>query len=179
MAADFLRDGLVVFAWFGLMAFVWLGWAQEDPPPGTSIWLGLGSGVGLLAAVGGGLLVWQHWDSSSALDGQYASFGLLVGAEVLLAGLSCLVLWRLGRTPWFSVGVAVVVALHFVPLGLMLSDPALVALGVVQVTLVIAAARVAHARQLTPSFAVGVAMGATLLAAAAIAAAVWVPDALR
>jgi hypothetical protein len=178
MATEFLRDGLFLTAWFGLMTCVWLGWAQEAPPRRAPVWLGIGSALGILAAVGGGLLVWRTWSTPSALEGQYAVFGVIVGIEVLAAGLACFVLWRKRRTKWFALAVGLVVALHFVPLGIMLDDPALVVLGLVQSVLVIVAGRVARNKRVAPSFAVGVTMGVTLLLAAAVAAARWVPEAL-
>ncbi|MFB2581278.1 hypothetical protein ACEXQD_08500 [Herbiconiux sp. P15] len=178
MATEYVRDGVFLVAWFGLMTCVWFGWAQESPPRRAPLWLGIGSGLGILAAIGGGLLVWRTWGTPSALEGQYATFGVLVGVEVVVAGLACLVLWRAGRTRWFALAVGLVVALHFVPLGILLDDAALIVLGLVQSVLVVVAARVASNRRIAPSYTVGVAMGVTLLLAAAVAAARWVPAAL-
>ncbi|WP_291043719.1 hypothetical protein [Herbiconiux sp.] len=178
MATEFLRDGVFLLAWFGLMTCVWLGWAQEAPPKRAPLWLGIGSGLGIVAAVGGGLLVWRTWSTPSGLEGQYGVFGIIVGIEVVAAGLACFVLWRKGRTKWFALAVGLVVALHFVPLGILLDDPALVVLGLVQAVLVIVAGRVAQNRRIAPSYAVGVTMGVTLLLSAAVAAARWVPEAL-
>lgn len=178
MATEYLRDGLFLLAWFGLMTCVWFGWAQESPPKRAPLWLGIGSGLGLVAALGGGILVWRSWSSPSALEGQYALFGVIVGIEVAAAGLACFVLWRRGRSRWFALAVGLVVALHFVPLGILLDDAALVVLGLVQTVLVIVAGRVARNRRIPPSFAVGVTMGVTLLLAAAVAAARWAPAAL-
>jgi hypothetical protein len=178
MATEYLRDGVFLLAWFGLMTCVWLGWAQEAPPKRAPLWLGIGSGLGIVAAVGGGLLVWRTWNTPTGLEGQYADFGLIVGIEVVAAGLACFLLWRKGRSKWFALAVGLVVALHFVPLGIMLDDPALVVLGLVQAVLVIVAGRVAQNRRIAPSYAVGVTMGVTLLLAAGFAAARWVPEAL-
>lgn len=44
MPTDHLRDGLFELGWFGLMTFVWLGWAQEAPRRRARVWLGVGSG---------------------------------------------------------------------------------------------------------------------------------------
>ncbi|KQQ05950.1 MULTISPECIES: hypothetical protein [unclassified Rathayibacter] len=179
MTTEFLRDGLFVTAWFGLMTCVWLGWAQEAPPKRAPALLGIGSVIGIAAAVGGGLLVWRSWDTPSALDGQYAWFGVLVAAEVVLAGVACAILAARGLKRWFAAGVAVVVAAHFVPLGVMLRDPALVVFGVVQLALVVAAVIVARRRGATPSFAIGVTMGTSLLLAALVSAVRWVPAGLE
>ncbi|MDO9398916.1 MAG: hypothetical protein Q7T71_20415 [Herbiconiux sp.] len=177
MVTEYLRDGVFLMGWFGLMTCVWFGWAQERPPRRAAPWLGVGSGLGILAALGGGFLVWRTWSSPSALEGQYPAFGVLVGIEVLLAAVACLVLWRTGRRRWFSLAVGLVVAVHFVPLGILLDDPGLIVLGLVQSVLVIAAARAAQTKRYAPSFTIGVAMGVTLLLSAAVAAVRWLPQA--
>ena len=169
MLTDHLRDGLFELGWFGLMTFVWLGWAQEAPPRRARVWLGIGSGVGMLVATAGFVLFVANRDAPTALEGRYAWFGVLVGTEVVAAGVACLVLWRLGRVRWFAVAVAAVVAAHFVPLALLLEDAGLAVLGVVQLVAIAVAAVLAHRRGWAPSLPVGVAMGGTLLAAALIA----------
>ncbi|MWV58861.1 hypothetical protein [Rathayibacter sp. VKM Ac-2754] len=179
MTTEYLRDGLFLMAWFGLMTCVWLGWAQESPPKRAQVPLGVGSGIGVLAGVGGGLLVWRVWGTPSALEGRYAWFGVLVAAEVVLAGAACAILAARGRKRWFAAGVGAVVAAHFVPLGVMLEDAGLVVFGIVQLVLVAAAVVVARRRGVTASFAIGVAMGATLLLAAPVAAVRWLPAGLE
>lgn len=177
MATEYLRDGLFLMAWFGLMTGAWLGWAQEAPPERARAWLGAGSMVGLLAALGGGFLVWRSWATPSALEGRYAWFGVLVGAELVLAGAACAVLAARRLNRWFAAGVGAVVAAHFVPLGVLLDDGVLVAFGVVQLALVAGAVVVARRRTLAPSFAVGAVMGGSLLLAALVSAARWLPAA--
>ena len=68
--------------------------------------------------------------SDSALTGQYAWFGVLVGLEVLAAAIGCVVLWRRGASRWMAWWVALVVAVHFLGLAVMLRDPAVAAWGV-------------------------------------------------
>ncbi|WP_374928977.1 hypothetical protein [Kytococcus sedentarius] len=65
-------------------------------------------------------------------EGKYAWFGVLVAAELVLAGVGCLVLARRGRADWMAWWVALVVALHFIPLAFILDDLSLVLLGAVQ-----------------------------------------------
>lgn len=132
MLTEFVRDHAFTIAWFGLMAVVWFGWGQEDPPDSWRWKLGVGSGLGVVLAglFGYGMVI--RWNEGGALDGQEAVFGQLVGAEVLLAGLGCLWLWRSRRTRWSAWWVALVVALHFVPLAFILRDWSLVGLGLLQ-----------------------------------------------
>ena len=125
-------DHAFTIAWFGLMAFVWFGWGQEDPPPAWRKWLGIGSGVGVLLAGLFGFGVFRHWRDGSALEGRYEWFGILVGLEVVAAGLGCGYLWRTRRNRWMAWWVAVVVAAHFLPLAFFLNDASMVILGVIQ-----------------------------------------------
>ena len=138
MLTEFARDHAFTIAWFGLMAFVWFGWGQEDPPAAWRWKLGVGSGLGAVLAGLFGFAVATRWDEGSAMEGQYALFGVLVVAEVLLAGLGCLLLWRRQRTRWMAWWVALIVAVHFIPLAFILRDWSLIALGLVQAVCLLA-----------------------------------------
>ncbi|WP_152365154.1 hypothetical protein [Microlunatus speluncae] len=163
MITEFARDGLFTAAWFGLMTVVWLGWAQEDPPRRWRLPLGIGSVLGMILAIGFGVLTALNWSAPTALAGRYQWFGVLVGAEVIAAGLGCLLLARRSAGRWMAWWVALIVALHFVPLGLLLSDPSIAVFGLIQAALVIiVGARLRGATDPT-SRLVGPVMGATLL----------------
>src|SRR5690349_16943510 len=73
-------------------------------------------------AVTFGVLTAVNWDRPTALEGDYPWFGALVAAEVIAAGTGCLVLARRGASRWMAWWVAVVVAVHFLPLALLLND---------------------------------------------------------
>lgn len=174
MLTDFVRDHAFTIAWFGLMTMVWLGWAQEDPPERLRLPLGVGSGLGLVLT---GLCVYPvvtHWRTDSALTGQYAWFGVLVGLEVLAAAIGCVVLWRRGASRWMAWWVALVVAVHFLGLAVMLRDPAVAALGVLQAVALFVLVPRLRAGQATSSRLVGPVMGLSLLLFAAASAVVFV-----
>ncbi|MFI7703995.1 hypothetical protein [Nonomuraea sp. NPDC049480] len=176
MLTGFLRDQFFTTAWFGLMAFVWFGWAQEDPPRNWRIWLGAGSVLGVGLAVAFGVLTAANWDQPSALEGKYAWFGVLVAAEVVAAGAGCLVLARRGASRWMAWWVAVVVAAHFLPLALLLNDIGVAVVGVVQlVALSVVVPRLRGSTTLS-SRSAGPIMGATLLLSAAISAVIAAPE---
>ncbi|WP_147918761.1 hypothetical protein [Ruania zhangjianzhongii] len=133
MITDFLRDQAFAIAWLALMAAGWFGWAQEDPKPRLrGVW-GAGSVAGFLLAIAFGLLVWQNWDTPSALDGRYWVFGVVVLAEILLIGGGCLVLARRGQSRWYGWWIGLCVALHFVPLAWVFADWSYLALTALQV----------------------------------------------
>ncbi|GAB2496000.1 hypothetical protein [Streptosporangium sandarakinum] len=175
MLTEFLRDQCFTTAWFGLMAFVWFGWAQEDSPRDWRIRLGAGSVLGVGLAVAFGVLTAANWDQPSALEGEYAWFGLLVAVEVAAAGAGCLVLARRGASRWMAWWVAIVVAAHFLPLALLLNDLSVAVVGVVQlVALGVAVPRLRGTT--TPSSrSAGPVMGVTLLLSAAISAVIAAP----
>ncbi|SEH02125.1 hypothetical protein SAMN05444920_12460 [Nonomuraea solani] len=175
MLTGFLRDQFFTTAWFGLMAFVWFGWAQEDPPRKWRIWLGVGSVLGLGFAVAFGVLTATNWDQPSALAGKYAWFGVLVAAEVVAAGAGCLVLARRGASRWMAWWVALVVAVHFLPLALLLNDLGVAVVGVVQLAALAVVVPRLRAATTPSSRPAGPIMGATLLLSAAIGAAIAIP----
>lgn len=164
-----MRDAAFTVAWFGLMTMVWLGWAQEDPPARQRMWLGIGSVLGILLAVGFGLVTAVHWDSPSALAGRYAWFGVLVGAEFLVGAVGCGLLALRRRSRWMAWWVAMVVAAHFLPLAWLLADPSIAVIGVVQLLALGLSVRRLRASDRTTSRTVGPVMGGTLLAYAILA----------
>ena len=175
MLTDFLRDALFTTGWFGLMTCVWLGWAQEDPPRRWRAWLGAGSVLGIACALGFGAATGLHWHSQSALDGKYHWFGVLVAAEVVLAGGGCWYLVRRRLVRWTAWWVAFVVATHFFVLAWLLADVSIAAVGVVQVAALLALLPRLRGSRRTTSAAVGVVMGTTLLGYALLSAALVLP----
>jgi hypothetical protein len=170
MLTEFVRDQYFTTAWFGLMAVVWFGWSQEDPPRRLRIWLGAGSVLGIGLAVAFGLLTATNWAEPTALEGRYPWFGVLVGAEVVAAGAGCLVLAGRGAHRWMAWWVAVVVAAHFLPLALLLADAGIAVAGVVQLAALAAVVPRLRATDTTTSRVAGPIMGVILLVSAALGA---------
>jgi predicted outer membrane lipoprotein len=163
MISEFARDGLFTAAWFGLMTVVWLGWAQEDPPKRWRLPLGIGSILGLILAIGFGVLTALNWSAPSALQGRQQWFGILVGAEFAAAGIGCGLLGLRKANRWMAWWVAVIVALHFIPLAFILIDPSIAVFGVIQLVLVIIVGVRLRGSTFPSSRLVGPVMGASLL----------------
>jgi hypothetical protein len=73
--------------------------------------------AGLLTAIAGGIVAWQNWDAGTVFDAATGrSFGIVVGVEVLLAGLGAWFLAYRRRTELIPPWVALVVGVHFFPL---------------------------------------------------------------
>ena len=175
MLTDFARDHAFTIAWFGLMTMVWCGWGQEDPPRRLRWVLGAGSVLGILVAGVFGYGVFVRWDQGTALEGRYEWFGVVVLLEVVLAAAGCLVLSRKRLSRWMAWWVALVVALHFLPLAFFFDDWSLLGLGAVQAVCLVAALPKLRADAGTPtSRLVGPVMGATLLLFAAASTVVFI-----
>ncbi|RRJ86463.1 hypothetical protein EG850_08960 [Gulosibacter macacae] len=173
MLTEFIRDHAFTAAWFGLMTGVWLGWAQEDPPQRWRPWLGAGSVIGLAIAGAFGYSVVRNWATASALEGKYQWFGVLVAAEVVAAGIGCLLLARRGQGRWMAWWVAIVVALHFIPLAFMLEDASHAVLGLVQLVLLALIYPRLRRESRTTSAWTGAVMGGALLLFAVISAVMF------
>lgn len=173
MLTEFARDHAFTIAWFGLMAMVWFGWGQEDPPQRWRSRLGAGSVLGVVLLVLFTYGVILRWDDGTALEGRYPWFGVLVLLEVLVAGIGCLLLWRKQESRWMAWWVALIVALHFIPLAFLLNDWSLTVLGLVQVGGLIVLVPRLKAIDGPSSRLVGPVMGLTLLVFAMVSVMVF------
>jgi hypothetical protein len=173
MLTDALRDHSFTIAWFGLMTFVWLGWSQEDPEKRMRPILGVGSAIGLALSIWFGVVTQRNWFEATALEGRYHWLGVLVGAEVVVALLGALVLARRQQGRWMAWWVALVVALHFIPLGLLLADVTVLVLGVLQAVALLALVPLLRRAEFRTSRVVGPVMGFSLLAYAVVSAIVF------
>lgn len=120
-----VRDSLFTVAWFAIMTSVWLDGAQESPVPRLRVPLVVGTGTGVALPAGFGMLTGLRWNDPTALDGRYAIFGVVVAAEVVLAGVGAIILASTGRTRWTPWWVVLVVATHFVSLAWIFRGPSL------------------------------------------------------
>lgn len=160
------RDVVFTSAWFGLMTMVWCGWAQESPARGWRVPLAVGSAAGVLLAVGFGIWTGLSWSEPTALEGRYASFGIVVAAEVLLAGAGVLVLATRGGNRWMAWWVAVVVAAHFLSLSWIFGGWILTVLGVAQLAGLVGMLGLLRGTPVPTSRFVGPWMGATIFGTA-------------
>ncbi|MDO5682750.1 MAG: hypothetical protein Q4G46_07980 [Propionibacteriaceae bacterium] len=155
------------------MAMVWFGWGHEAPPQQWRWRLGVGSVLGVILFGLFGYGVVTRWGDGTSLEGRYPWFGVLVGLELLAAAIGCLVLWRRKQTRWMAWWVALVVALHFVPLAFLLNDWSLIVLGLLQTVLLVLLVPRLKSGDFPTSRLVGPVMGVTLLAFALVSVAIF------
>lgn len=167
MKPEYLRDAAMTAAIFGFFGFVWFGMAQEAPPAKWRAWLGIGSAVSILIAIGGGVLAWRHWGDGSAIDAESGPvFGIVVAVEVVLAAAGAVIVSVRGRKDLVVPWLAIVVGLHFVPLAWFFGFPALGVMGVLMAAAGVAGVPVARSKGLAASAVVGVASGLLLASTA-------------
>lgn len=176
MDIDLTRDLLMTAAIFGFFSFVWFGWAQEKPPAGAATWLGIGSGIGALLAIGFGLLSWRNWDAPTALNATgsaWSTYLIIVGVEFAVAAAGAIALGVLRWTPFIPVWILLVVGVHFFALAPILRMPALNILAALLIVAAAGAIIIGVRSKLQPSFLTGILAGPILLVFAGIAATLW------
>lgn len=165
--SEFVRDAAATAAILGFFASSWFGWAQEDPPGTWKRWLVTGAIASLLTAVGGGVLTWANWDTGTVFNADTSrTFGIVVGIEVVLAGLGSWLLIARDRRALVSPWIALVVGVHFFPLAALMDIPALHVLAALMTIGAIVSVRFARTRGLAISAVTGVMSGSLLLATA-------------
>ncbi|GAA2220976.1 hypothetical protein GCM10010413_10590 [Promicromonospora sukumoe] len=125
---EFARDLVFTAVLFGLVTFMWAGWAQERPPAGV-VWrvvLGVLSAGGL-ALLGLGLppLI-RNWGSPTAMvSGSPALIAYIVVFWLEVAVIAGLAIFyaRSGRQHLLPPTVLIVVGTHFAPLALVFQQP--------------------------------------------------------
>lgn len=124
------RDLIMIGAIFGLAAFVWAGWAQENPPAQTAwrVVLGVLSLLGVALVAFSVPLAITHWGDGTAIDPHTRAFVVYVivfWAEFVIAAVLAFVAIRAGRSDLVAVLILAVVGIHFFALAMVFGQPVL------------------------------------------------------
>jgi len=178
MTAEFIRDAAASAAILGLFASSWFGWALETPPLSWRKGLITGSVLSLLAAVAGGVLTWRHWSDGSVFNATTSrNFGIVVGIEVVLAGLGVWLLATRHRSDLIPPWIELVVGVHFFPLASLLDYPLFYPVAVLVTVAALVSVPLAKARSLPISAVTGLLTGLVLLVGAIYSlVTVLIPD---
>lgn len=151
----------------GFFASSWFGWSMEDPSVSKRRWLVAAAVISLLVAAGGGFLAWRNWNEGTVFDeGTSRLFGIVVGLEVLLSGLGAWFLSSRKKSELIPAWIALVVGVHFFPLGALLRYPMLYVLAAAMTIAAIGGVLYARSRSLPISAVTGVGAGSLLLGGA-------------
>lgn len=129
------RDLVMIGAVFGLAAFIWSGWAQEEPPghPSFRFILGGLSVAGLALTVPSVLLAIGHWSEPSAISTGTPVFVVYIvvfWAEVIIGALLSFLAIRSGHSDWVAPLILAIVGIHFFALAVVFAQPVLHLAGV-------------------------------------------------
>lgn len=167
MTPEFVRDGVAAGAILGFFATAWYAWALEDPPKTWRPWIFTGLAASWVAVSVGVAVTWVKRDSGTIFDSSTGPvFGLVVGLEFTVAGTGAWILKRTRRDALTPPWIALVVGVHFFPLGYVLAIPVLYLLAVVVSLAAVFSLVVARATSLPTSAVTGVTTGSCLLAGA-------------
>jgi hypothetical protein len=172
------RDVAATALVLGVASSAWWGWGASALPAGWQLVAGLGSGLGLLVALIGGVLVWRRRRTGSVMadPANRRTYHRVVGLEVVLIAVGAAALTAIGGSDYLSAWVLLVVGGHFLPLARLFRVRSLAVCGALLVAAAVVAAAVAAAvvggLNLALSAAVAGPAGGILMAAfGAIAAA--------
>ncbi|QAY59797.1 hypothetical protein ET475_07200 [Microbacterium protaetiae] len=124
------RDLVMTGAIFGLAAFIWAGWAQENPPTHV-VWrvvLAVLSAAGLALAALSVPLAIKNWRTPSAIDPHSAGFVFYVivfWVEVAVAIVLAIIATRAGRSDLIAPLILAIVGIHFFALAVVFGQPVL------------------------------------------------------
>ncbi|MFS0723050.1 hypothetical protein [Paenibacillus sp. 1P07SE] len=167
---DYIRDYSMYAAIFGWFSFCWFGWAQERPRQGWRVFLGIGSGIGLLISILGIYLSATHWSSPTALSemGAFRSYLIFVAIEVVLAGVGAFFLIRSKRSDYVAPWIAFIVGIHFIWLKFVFLDAALYVLAALLVAVSLISLPLSRRLGVANSAVTGIGTGLSLLAFAVL-----------
>lgn len=156
----------------GFFAAAWFGWGNAAPS-GLSTVLVIGSILGLLVAVAGGVAGFRAPGPTAVFNDPAAGrrYGIVVGIEFGLAGLGAVGLGVLGYPGYIPVWVCAVVAVHFFALVNVLRDPNLRPLGALMCAVPVFALVIAWwpGSDVKPGLVTGLGAGLLLLVFGALA----------
>lgn len=127
---DYPRDLLMTGAIFGVVTFVWSGWAQERPPKHWG-WRVLLAALGLGGLVLAGLsipAVIRNWQQPTAIEfggPQWTVYIVICIIEAVVIAVGAILAARAGRSDLIAPLALAVVGIHFYPLASVFAQPIL------------------------------------------------------
>lgn len=170
---DFTRDLVFTAALFGVVTFVWTGWAQERPP--STPWRIVLAVLGLAGAALAGLNIprlIRSWGEPTAMvvgSTPWIVYIVVFWIEVIALVVGAIVLSRRRRSELIAPFALLVVGVHFFPLAWVFGQPILFLAAVLITAAAIAAALLPRER-CAPSFWCGILGGPIFLAIGTVCA---------
>ncbi len=170
---EFTRDIVFTAALFGVVTFVWTGWAQERPP--STAWRVV---LGILSLAGAALAgltlprLIRSWGEPTAMvvgTPAWIVYIVVFWIEIAALVVGAIVLTRTGKKEFIAPLALLIVGVHFVPLAFALEQPILLLAAVLLSAAAIAAMLLPRER-CAPSFWCGIIGGPIFLAIGTVCA---------
>lgn len=164
MEIEYIRDYAMYTAIFGVMSFVWFGWAQEAPRKSWRAYIGIASGIALLLGLSGVYLSVTNWNAASALseDGAYMTYIIVFWLEMIIAAIGVIVLFRKRKKEYVAPWIALIVGVHFIFLVDVFNDYALYLLAVLMTAAALLSPWMARKLEVAYSAVTGISSGVLL-----------------
>lgn len=132
MEIDYIRDFAMYTAIFGIMSFVWFGWAQEAPRKSWRAYIGIASGVALIVGLAGVYLSVTNLDAASALrnNDSLTTYIIVFWLEMIIGVIGVIVIFSMKKREYAAPWIALIVGVHFIFLADVFDDAALYVLAV-------------------------------------------------
>jgi hypothetical protein len=167
---DHLRDAAVTAAVFSLASATWFGWALEKPPRPWRPWLISGVVVSYATVIAGLVIAVLHWRDGTVFDATTSPrFGIVVGIEVVAAGVGAKILAARRRRELVPAWIAFVVGVHLFPVAVIIHYAWIHVVAALVTVAALVAVPIARARSLSVSAVNGVGAGLALLVGAVVA----------
>lgn len=149
---------------FGIMSFVWFGWAQEAPRKSWRAYIGIASGIALLLGLAGVYLSVTNWNQASALrDNDSFTFYIIVfWLEIIIGAIGVIVLFGMKKREYAAPWIALIVGVHFIFLADIFKDGALYVLAVLMVAAALVSPWLARRLEVAYSAVTGISSGVLL-----------------
>lgn len=152
----------------GVFAFMWFGWGQAKAPSWMSVPLLVGSSLGVIVALLGGVVAARATGQRTPMAERETRrrYNVIMGVEFLAIVAGAGILSATGSTTWTPVWVCAVVGMHFIALAQVFPGLYLVSLAVALVAVALTALVVGIVTMTSPSTVAGPGAGTCLLATA-------------
>lgn len=167
------RDLVFTAALFGVVTFVWTGWAQERPP--STLWRVVLAVLGLAGCALAGVSIprlIRAWGEPTAIEFGSAAWTIYIVVcvlEVVALVVGAIVLARTRRSEFIAPFALLVVGVHFFPLAFVFGQPIILATAVLITAAAVAAALLPR-EHCAPSFWCGILAGPIFLVVGTICA---------
>lgn len=164
MEIEYIRDYAMYAAIFGIMSFVWFGWAQEAPRKSWRAYIGIASGIALLFGLSGVYLSVTNWDAASALrnNDSLTTYIIVFWLEIVIGTIGVIVLFRMKKREYTAPWIALIVGVHFIFLAEVFNDYALYLLAVLMTAAALISPWMARKLDVAYSAVTGISSGVLL-----------------